>query len=85
MSTTDRIEYDHEKLGKMTQGELLIQVCGRLDLAHPKREHTMKAKAYALDIAAAIEKVVDGLPAVLQPLKDEVRESLAEFKGVIAQ
>lgn len=84
MSTLDAIEYDLDKLGNMTQSQLLIQLCCRWDTRSPAREPRMKAKAYALDIAAAIEKVVNGLPQVLQPLKDEVRESLAEFQEAIA-
>ncbi len=84
MSTIDAIEYDLEKLGKMTQSDLLIQLCARHDRLTPKREARIKAKAYALDIAEAIKKVVDGLPPVLQPLKDEVRLSLADFQEVIA-
>jgi len=84
MLTTDAIEYDMEKLGAMTQAQLLIQLCVRHDRLTPGREPRMKAKAYALEIAAAIEKVVNNLPPVLAPLKAEVQQSLAEFQEVIA-
>ncbi len=84
MSTLEDIEYNIEELGKMTQGQLLMQICYRLDSRTPKREHHVNAKKYALAIQQAIENVVNNLPKELKPLQDTVRAQLLEMNEAIA-
>lgn len=84
MSTLDDIEYNIEELGKMTQAQLLQQICYRLDSRTPKREPRVKAKNYALAIQQAIENVVNNLPPELKPLKEKVELLLLEMNEAIA-
>jgi len=84
MSTIDAIEYEMEKLGGFTQAQLLIQLCCRLDRMQPSAENRTNAHAFALSIAAGVQKLIDSLPSALQPVKDQIQSDLAHFQEVIA-
>lgn len=84
MSTLDAIEYDQTKLAALTQAQLLMQICYRLDTRTPKREPQVNAKKYALAITQAIENVIDNLPKELKPLQDKVRAQLLEMQEATA-
>ena len=81
MPTIEDIEYDTDKLGNMTDNELLQQIVFRQDLFFPKRAALVSSSEFAAETVSKLKVLLAALPEEVPTIKAEFAASIAEYEA----